>query len=124
MTCLARRRQITPSIDTSLCVGHCFVVSIARYPPIISCFRCRNLNLLCDAALLNYETVKYFCNEKLERDNFATAIGDYQVSKSRGALHSLRIRCSSQKVSRLSQIRKECQVCLSLLLAGPHVIEY
>ncbi|KAK9823014.1 hypothetical protein WJX81_007044 [Elliptochloris bilobata] len=29
-------------------------------------------------ALLNYETVKYFNNETLERDNFAKAIDDYQ----------------------------------------------
>lgn len=30
-------------------------------------------------ALLNYETVKYFSNEVLERDNFGEAIQTYQV---------------------------------------------
>jgi hypothetical protein len=35
--------------------------------------------ILCAAALLNYETVAYFCNQDLERRNYATAIGDYQV---------------------------------------------
>lgn len=35
--------------------------------------------LLCAAALLNYETVAYFCNQDLERTNYATAIADYQV---------------------------------------------
>jgi hypothetical protein len=35
--------------------------------------------VLCPAALLNYETVAYFCNQDLERTNYATAINDYQV---------------------------------------------
>jgi hypothetical protein len=35
--------------------------------------------ILCAAALLNYETVAYFCNQDLERTNYATAIADYQV---------------------------------------------
>lgn len=42
------------------------------------------LGFMHHAALLNYETVSYFCNQKLERDNFATAIADYQVKKSVG----------------------------------------
>lgn len=46
---------------------------------------CRDLNRLDNAksakatdALLNYETVKYFSNEDLERRNFDKAIQDYQ----------------------------------------------
>ncbi len=46
---------------------------------------CRDLNRLDNAksakatdALLNYETVKYFSNEELERRNFEKAIRDYQ----------------------------------------------
>ena len=46
---------------------------------------CRDLNRLDNAksakatdALLNYETVKYFSNEDLERRNFDKAIRDYQ----------------------------------------------
>lgn len=46
---------------------------------------CRDLNRLDNAksakatdALLNYETVKYFSNEELERHNFEKAIRDYQ----------------------------------------------
>ena len=49
----------------------------------LSC--CRDLNRLDNAksakatdALLNYETVKYFSNEELERRNFEKAIRDYQ----------------------------------------------
>ena len=46
---------------------------------------CRDLNKFDNAksakatdALLNYETVKYFGNEDLERDNFSDAIQRYQ----------------------------------------------
>ena len=43
--------------------------------------------ILCAAALLNYETVAYFCNQDLERTNYATAIADYQVRIRRWAAH-------------------------------------
>ena len=46
---------------------------------------CRDMNRKDNAksarvtdALLNYETVKYFSNEKLEVANLGTAIGEYQ----------------------------------------------
>ena len=46
---------------------------------------CRDQNQLDNAksaratdAMLNYETVKYFTNEALERDNFGAAIAAYQ----------------------------------------------
>lgn len=32
-------------------------------------------------ALLNWETVKYFCNEGLEQTKFGEAIDGYQVSR-------------------------------------------
>ena len=55
------------------------------YHTAIKACDCRDLNRLDNAksakatdALLNYETVKYFSNEELERRNFEEAIRKYQ----------------------------------------------
>ena len=86
--CTAHRNPYPPSLRTTIrsCTNilSCIAGVPCKHPQDpLSC--CRDLNRLDNAksakatdALLNYETVKYFSNEELERRNFEKAIRDYQ----------------------------------------------
>lgn len=72
--------------DTKICAQHISTHhDDHRFTLVSQECCCRDLNRLDNAksakatdALLNYETVKYFSNEDLERRNFDKAIQDYQ----------------------------------------------
>lgn len=84
----------------------------------------RDLNRLDNAkgakatdALLNYETVSYFCNQKLERDNFATAISDYQTVEYK-LLASLNILNVAQSLIIFTGLAAGLTVCAKGVASG------
>lgn len=88
LSCTAHQSPYSPNLRTTNRSCTNILACIAGVPcehPQDPLSFCRDLNRLDNAksakatdALLNYETVKYFSNEELERRNFEKAIRDYQ----------------------------------------------
>ena len=83
---------------------------------------CRDLNRLDNAkgakatdALLNYETVKFFCNEAHERGQFHQAIADYQGVEY-SLLASLNLLNVAQSVIIFSGLAAGLTVCTQVRL--------